>query len=395
MMVVLSGMRPTGKLHLGHLVGVLENWKKLQEKYNCYFFIANFHALTDDPKIAFEVKNNTIEVVKDWLSVGIEPNKSTLFIQSKIKEHAELHLILSMLVSLSRLFRNPTYKEKIEELRKKGIETKISLKIDDEKIDEMVKSNVEFISKTFENENNLEKIKDQIYRKLKSDILGIIKETIESSIEIEETSINSEISYGFLGYPVLQSADILIYRANFVPIGQDQIPHLELTRELAKKFNSLFKEIFPIPEPLLTEFPKVLGIDGRKMSKSYNNAVYISDDSQTLKNKIKNYFTDPQKIRKNDPGRPDICPIYYLQKIFNSQEKEEIYNDCSLGKLGCVDCKMKLFNKLDKFLEPIREKRNLIKDDEVIDILNDGSNKAKLRAQETMNLIYNAMDFNF
>jgi tryptophanyl-tRNA synthetase len=395
MMVVLSGMRPTGKLHLGHLVGVLENWKKLQEKYNCYFFIANFHALTDDPKIAFEVKNNTIEVVKDWLSVGIEPNKSTLFIQSKIKEHAELHLILSMLVSLSRLFRNPTYKEKIEELRKKGIETKINLKIDDEKIDEIIKSNVEFISKTFENKNNLEKIKDQIYRKLKSDILGIIKETIESSIEIEETSINSEISYGFLGYPVLQSADILIYRANFVPIGQDQIPHLELTRELAKKFNSLFKEIFPIPEPLLTEFPKVLGIDGRKMSKSYNNAVYISDDSQTLKNKIKNYFTDPQKIRKNDPGRPDICPIYYLQKIFNSQEKEEIYNDCSLGKLGCVDCKMKLFNKLGKFLEPIREKRNLIKDDQVIDILNDGSNKAKLRAQETMNLIYNAMDFNF
>mgnify|MGYP003850626273 CR=1 FL=1 len=394
-MIVLSGMRPTGKLHLGHLVGVLENWKKLQEKYQCYFFIANFHALTDDPKIAFEVKTNTIEVVKDWLSVGIEPNKSILFIQSKIKEHAELHLILSMLVSLSRLFRNPTYKEKIEELRKKGIETKINLKIDDEKIDEIIKSNVEFIVRTFENEKNLEKLKDQIYRKLKSDILGIVRETIENSIEIDEISTNTEISYGFLGYPVLQSADILIYRANFVPIGQDQIPHLELTRELARKFNSLFKEIFPIPEPLLTEFPKVLGIDGRKMSKSYNNAVYISDDSQTLKNKIRNYFTDPQKIRKNDPGRPDICPIYYLQKIFNSEEKEEIYKNCSLGKLGCVDCKMKLFIKLDKFLEPIREKRNLIKDEEVIDILNDGSNKAKLRAQETMNLIYDAMNFEF
>lgn len=394
-MIVLSGMRPTGKLHLGHLVGVLENWKKLQEKYQCYFFIANFHALTDDPKIAFEVKTNTIEVVKDWLSVGIEPNKSILFIQSKIKEHAELHLILSMLVSLSRLFRNPTYKEKIEELRKKGIETKINLKIDDEKIDEIIKSNVEFIVRTFENEKNLEKLKDQIYRKLKSDILGIVRETIENSIEIDEISTNTEISYGFLGYPVLQSADILIYRANFVPIGQDQIPHLELTRELARKFNSLFKEVFPIPEPLLTEFPKVLGIDGRKMSKSYNNAVYISDDSQTLKNKIRNYFTDPQKIRKNDPGRPDICPIYYLQKIFNSEEKEEIYKNCSLGKLGCVDCKMKLFIKLDKFLEPIREKRNLIKDEEVIDILNDGSNKSKLRAQETMNLIYDAMNFEF
>jgi len=394
-MIVLSGMRPTGKLHLGHLVGVLENWKKLQEKYQCYFFIANFHALTDDPKIAFEVKTNTIEVVKDWLSVGIEPNKSILFIQSKIKEHAELHLILSMLVSLSRLFRNPTYKEKIEELRKKGIETKINLKIDDEKIDEIIKSNVEFIARTFENEKNLEKLKDQIYRKLKSDILEIVRETIENSIEIDEISTNTEISYGFLGYPVLQSADILIYRANFVPIGQDQIPHLELTRELARKFNSLFKEIFPIPEPLLNEFPKVLGIDGRKMSKSYNNAVYISDDSQTLKNKIRNYFTDPQKIRKNDPGRPDICPIYYLQKIFNSEEKEEIYKNCSLGKLGCIDCKMKLFIKLDKFLEPIREKRNLIKDEEVIDILNDGSNKAKLRAQETMNLIYDAMNFEF
>jgi len=394
-MIVLSGMRPTGKLHLGHLVGVLENWKKLQEKYQCYFFIANFHALTDDPKIAFEVKTNTIEVVKDWLSVGIEPNKSILFIQSKVKEHSELHLILSMLVSLSRLFRNPTYKEKVEELRKKGIETKINLKIDDEKIDKIINSNVEFITRTFENEKNLEKLKDQIYRKLKSDFLGIIRETIENSIEIDEISTNSEISYGLLGYPVLQSADILIYRANFVPIGQDQIPHLELTRELAKKFNSLFKEIFPIPEPLLTEFPKVLGIDGRKMSKSYNNAVYISDDSQTLRNKIKNYFTDPQKIRKNDPGRPDICPIYYLQKIFNSEEKEEIYKDCSVGKLGCVDCKMKLFIKLDKFLEQIREKRNLIKDEEVIDILNDGSNKAKLRAYETMNLIYDAMNFKF
>jgi len=392
-MIVLSGMRPTGKLHIGHLVGVLENWKELQNKYKCYFFIADLHALTDNPEISFEIKNNTIEVVKDWLSVGIDYKKSVLFIQSKISEHSELHLILSMLVSLNRLFRNPTYKEKVEKLRKKGFETKLNLSIDDKKIDEKINSSIDFILKSFEIENDKEKIKEQIYRKLKSDVLEIIRTSF--NLEIEEFSVNSEISYGFLGYPVLQSADILIYRANYVPIGADQVPHLELTRELARKFNNLFSEIFPIPEPLLTEFPKVLGIDGRKMSKSYNNAVYISDDKETLKEKIKKFFTDPNKIRKNDPGRPDICPIYYLQKIFNKEEKDEIYKDCSEGKLGCVDCKMKLFNKLNTFLEPIREKRNSFKDDEIIDILNDGSIKAKERAKETMDLVYSAMNFKF
>ncbi len=392
-MIVLSGMRPTGKLHIGHLVGVLENWKHLQDKYSCYFFIANFHALTDEPNKAFEIKQNTIEVVKDWLSVGIDPNKSILFIQSKIKEHSELHIILSMLVSLNRLFRTPTYKEKVEELRRKGIESKISLSIDEEKIENVINSDVNFILKTFQIENDISRIKDQIYRKLKSDILEIIRSSISSSIEIEQFLPNSEISYGLLGYPVLQSADILVYRANYVPIGQDQLSHLELTRELAKKFNNLFKEIFPIPEPLLTDFPKVLGMDGRKMSKSYNNAIYISDDSSILKEKIKKYFTDPQKIRKNDPGRPDICPIFYLQRIFNKEEKDEIYNDCSMGKLGCVDCKIKLFNKMDKFLEPIREKRNEFKDEQILDILDEGSKKAEIRAKETIDLVYSAMNF--
>ncbi|MEO0143637.1 MAG: tryptophan--tRNA ligase [candidate division WOR-3 bacterium] len=394
-MIVLSGMRPTGKLHIGHLVGVLENWKELQNKYNCYFFIADYHALTDDIKIAFEIKSNTIEVLKDWLSVGIDPKKSVLFVQSKVKQHSEFHIILSMLVSISRLFRVPTYKEKVEELRKKGIETKFHLNIDEERVEHIIRSDVDFIMKTFDIEVDKQKIKDQIYRKLKGDFLELLREFMKTSIELEEIPVNAEISYGFLGYPVLQSSDILIYRANYVPIGQDQLSHLELTRELARKFNNIFGEIFPIPEPLLTEFPKVLGIDGRKMSKSYNNAIYISDDSNTIKEKLRKYYTDPQKIRKNDPGRPDICPIYYLQKIFNKEEREEIYNDCKSGKLGCVDCKLKLFNKMDKFLEPIREKREKIKEDEILNILNEGSQKARNRAEETMNLVLKSMNLEF
>ncbi|MEO0202818.1 MAG: tryptophan--tRNA ligase [candidate division WOR-3 bacterium] len=393
-MIVLSGMRPTGKLHIGHLVGVLNNWKELQDKYKCYFFVADYHALTDNPKIALDLRNNIIEVLKDWLSVGISPQKSILFVQSKVKQHLELHIILSMLVSISRLFRVPTYKEKVEDLRKKGIETKLNLKVNEKKLEDVISSNLDFIIKTFEIENDRQKIKDQIYRKLKSDVLELLREFTELSLDIDEIPVNSEISYGFLGYPVLQSSDILVYRADYVPIGQDQLSHLELTRELARKFNSLFGEVFPIPKPLLTEFPKVFGIDGRKMSKSYQNAIYISDDSNTIKEKIKRYYTDPQKIRKNDPGRPNICPVYYLQRIFNKEEKDEIYNDCKSGKLGCVDCKLKLFDKMNKSLEEIRYKRNRINEKEIIEILNEGSKKAQERSQETINLVFNAMNLN-
>lgn len=392
-MIVLSGMRPTGKLHIGHLVGVLENWKELQDKYKCYFFIADFHALTENPKNAFEIVQNTIEVIKDWISVGIDYKKSVIFIQSKIMEHAQLHVILSMLVSLNRLFRNPTYKEKVEELARKGFESKFALSVDENRVEESINSSLDFILKTIEIENDKKKIREQLYRKLKSDIMELLRITLDSSIIIEQFSPNTEISYGFLGYPVLQSADILIYRANFVPIGQDQLPHLELTRELARKFNSLYSEVFPIPEPILTEFPKVLGIDGRKMSKSYNNAIYISDSSQEVKEKIRKYFTDPNKIRKNDAGRPDICPIFYLHRIFNKEEKEEIYSDCSKGKLGCVDCKMKLFNKLDSYLQPIRQRREKINSEQVFDILNNGSLEAQKRANQTLELVYKAMKF--
>ncbi|MCS7244516.1 MAG: tryptophan--tRNA ligase [candidate division WOR-3 bacterium] len=392
-MIVLSGMRPTGKLHIGHLVGVLENWKHLQDKYRCYFFIADFHALTENPKNAFEIVQNTLEVVKDWISVGIDYKKSVIFVQSKVMEHAQLHLILSMLVSLNRLFRNPTYKEKVEELARRGIESKLVLNVDENRIEESINSTLDFIFKTIEIENDKSKSREQIYRKLKSDIMELLRTTLDSSIIIEQFLPNAEISYGFLGYPVLQSADILIYRANFVPIGQDQIPHLELARELARRFNSLYSEVFPIPEPILTEFPKVLGIDGRKMSKSYNNAIYISDSSNTVKEKIRKYFTDPNKIRKNDPGRPDICPIFYLHRVFNKEEKEEIYIDCSKGKLGCVDCKMKLFKKLDSYLEPIRQRREEVSSKEIFDILNDGFIEAQKRAQQTLELAYKAMKF--
>ncbi len=313
--IILSGMRPTGKLHIGHLIGVINNWKILQEKYNCFFFIADFHALTTEYNNIKEIKDYVYEMVLDWLSCGIDPQKSTIFCQSDVYQHCELHLIFSMLTPLGWLYSCPTYKEQLKEQSSKDLKT-----------------------------------------------------------------------YGFLGYPVLQAADILLYKSTKVPVGKDQIPHVELTREIARRFNSLYSEIFPEPIPLLTEFPYLPGIDGRKMSKSYNNCIFLSDDPKTIKNKVAKMFTDPKKIHKTDPGDPTNCVVYAFQKIF-SQNYKEIEILCKTGKLGCVEDKNNLTKVLETVLIPIQEKRKSYDKNNVKQILVSGKNTATTVAQETISQV--------
>jgi len=313
---VVSGMRPTGKLHLGHYYGALKNWIYLQEEYECFYFVADWHALTTEyanPKI---IKENIVEMLIDWLALGIEFPKSTIFIQSHLSEHAELHLMLSMITPLSWLERNPTYKEQEQELKDKDIHT-----------------------------------------------------------------------YGFLGYPVLQAADILIYKAHKVPVGVDQVPHLELTREIARRFNFLYQEIFPLPEALLTETPKILGIDGRKMSKSYNNAILLSDPPPVVEEKVAQMFTDPARKRKSDPGTPDICNVYTFHNLYSLPEVVEmIEHDCRMAQIGCVECKKKLAPRVIEFLAPIQERRRYYLDhqDIIEEILLAGNKKAQDIARQTL-----------
>jgi len=309
-------MRPTGKLHLGNLHGALTNWKRLQEEYECFFFVADWHALTSEYQETRFIKEFIWEMLIDWLSVGLDPNKSTLFIQSKLPEHAELHLIFSMITPLPWLERNPTYKEQIKELVEKDLNT-----------------------------------------------------------------------YGFLGYPVLQAADILIYKANFVPVGVDQLPHVELTREIARRFNYLYKEVFPIPEPILTEMPKILGIDGRKMSKSYHNAIYLSDTPKVIREKTLQMFTDKTRLRKTDPGHPDICNVFSFHKLYTSPEKvSQIEEDCKKARIGCVECKKLLAENLIKGLAPLQEKRQYYQEhlEELKDIIDAGIKKARSVATTTL-----------
>ena len=313
---VLSGMRPTGKLHLGNLHGALTNWKRLQEEYECFFFVADWHALTSEYQETNFIKEFIWEMLIDWLSVGLDPNKSTLFIQSKLPEHAELHLIFSMITPIPWLERNPTYKEQIKELVEKDLNT-----------------------------------------------------------------------YGFLGYPVLQAADILIYKANFVPVGVDQLPHVEITREIARRFNYLYKEVFPIPEPILTEMPKILGIDGRKMSKSYHNAIYLSDPPKVIREKTLQMFTDKTRLRKTDPGHPDICNVFSFHKLYTSPEKvSQIEEDCKKAIIGCVECKKLLAENLIKGLAPLQEKRQYYQEHlgELKDIIDTGIKKARSVATTTL-----------
>ena len=309
-------MRPTGKLHLGNLHGALTNWKRLQEEYECFFFVADWHALTSEYQETNFIKEFIWEMLIDWLSVGLDPNKSTLFIQSKLPEHAELHLIFSMITPIPWLERNPTYKEQIKELVEKELNT-----------------------------------------------------------------------YGFLGYPVLQAADILIYKANFVPVGVDQLPHVEITREIARRFNYLYKEVFPIPEPILTEMPKILGIDGRKMSKSYHNAIYLSDPPKVIREKTLQMFTDKTRLRKTDPGHPDICNVFSFHKLYTSPEKvNQIEEDCKKARIGCVECKKLLAENLIKGLAPLQEKRQYYQEHlgELKDIIDTGIKKARSVATTTL-----------
>ncbi len=320
----LSGMRPSGKLHLGHLHGVLENWKRLQEEYECFFFVADWHALTTNYKRSWEVPENINDMVLDWLAVGIDPEKATLFIQSDIKEHAELHLLLSMITPLSWLERNPTYKEQKQQLKDKDIST-----------------------------------------------------------------------YGFLGYPVLQAADIIMYKANKVPVGVDQLPHVELTREITRRFNYLYREVFPVPDALLAETPKLPGLDGRKMSKSYGNSIFISDSPDEIRKKIMTMVTDIERPRKSDPGDPEKrCIAFNLHKLYMPEERlKEIVEDCKAAKLGCVACKRELSEAVVKFLEPIWEKRAEYEKGayDVKAVLKEGAKRARKEAQKTMEEVRDAL----
>jgi tryptophanyl-tRNA synthetase len=311
---ILSGMRPTGKLHLGNYVGALENWVKLQDEYNNYHLIADYHALTTNLDTS-NVYQDSIDMLIDWLSAGLDPVKSPMFRQSQIKEHTELNLIFGMLISVSRLERNPTLKDQVRDLN----------------IDTM--------------------------------------------------------AFGHLGYPVLQAADILLYKGNAVPVGEDQVPHIEITREIARRFNNQYGEVFPEPEPLLTNFARLPGLDGEaQMSKSRGNTILLSDEPETIKAKLKKAVTDPQKIRKGDPGRPEICLIFSYHKKFNPGEVLAIEKDCRSGQLGCFDCKMNCAAKISNFLEPIIEKRKFYEanPDIVRDVLSDGEKRGKLEAEKTM-----------
>ncbi len=311
---ILSGLRPTGKVHIGNYFGALVNWIKFQEEYECYYEVADWHVLTTDLEHIDLMQKNIIETVTDWIAAGIDPYKATIFVQSGVKEHAEFHLLLSMLVSVSRLQRNPTLKEQIRDLNKE----------------------------------------------------------------------EEQISYGHLGYPVLQTADILLYKPEKVPVGEDQLPHLELSRELARRFNSLFGETFPIPEPILSHAPRVPGVDKRKMSKSLNNAIYLSDAKEEVENKIKKAFTDPLKIKLGDKGHPDGCVVFAYHNLINKEEIPEIREGCESGRLGCVECKKNCAFKMNEFLNPIRDKRKNLKEDDVRGILNEGTKRAREFAKKTM-----------
>ena len=327
-MRILSGMRPTGKLHIGHLFGALSSWVNLQEQgHDCFFFVADWHALTTHYNETDEIVKNSIELVKSYLAVGIDPKKSTIFIQSEIKEHAELALLFSMFVSVSRLERVPTYKE----------------------------------------------IKQQL----------------------SERDLSNA---GFLIYPVLQAADILIYRAQGVPVGEDQVYHIELTREIARKFNYLYKkEVFPEPEPILSKVPKLLGTDGRKMSKSYGNTIPLISTEDEVRKMIMPMVTDPARKRRTDPGDPGNCPVWDYHKAFEISEEDAqwVIDGCKNAKIGCVDCKKLLLKNMKEKLEPIWERYNSLTDDYVKDVIVEGNKKARSIAQETMEMVRSAMNLDY
>jgi tryptophanyl-tRNA synthetase len=313
---ILSGMRPTGRLHLGNLHGALDNWVQLQAQYQCFFFVADWHALTTDYATPAGIEENSWNMILDWLSVGLDPQQSTLFVQSQVKEHAELYVLLGMFTPLPWLERNPTYKEIQDQLTQKDLAT-----------------------------------------------------------------------YGFLGYPVLQAADIIIYKANGVPVGKDQLPHVELTREIARRFNFLYREVFPVPDALLTEVPLLPGTDGRKMSKSYGNCIFITESPKEVSDKILRMMTDPQRVRRNDPGNPEVCPAFAYHKVYSSPEEvAQVSHGCMTAEIGCVDCKKILIKNVLARIEPYYHRRLELEQDmeQVRAIIADGNGRARAEARQTM-----------
>ncbi len=325
--VVLSGMRSTGKLHLGNYFGAVRNWVDLQDRYDCYYFVADWHALTTDYADPSKVADNTLEVVADYLASGLDPEKSVIFVQSLVPEHAELFLLLSMITPLGWLERVPTYKEQIRELENRDLAT-----------------------------------------------------------------------FGFLGYPVLQTADIIIYRADFVPVGEDQQSHLELSREITRRFNSLYGPVFPEPKALFTPTPKVPGLDGRKMSKSYANTIDLADEPDEIRRKCKGMFTDPLRQLRKDPGHPETCNLYQFHLLVSSEEtREQVARECRLAQIGCVDDKKLIAERLIEFLTPIRERRaELMRDrSTLLDIVRDGSRRARERARETLERVREGLSIDY
>jgi len=328
-MRIVSGSRPTGRLHLGHLRGALTNWLALQDRAECFFFVADWHALTTGYEDTSGIRSSTHDMVLDWLAVGLDPQRVVLFVQSAVKEHAELHLLLSMIVPTPWLLRNPTIKDQAREL-------------------------------------------------------GLIHDESEMS----------QLNYGLLGYPVLQSADILLYRARGVPVGIDQVPHLELTREVARRFNRLYREVFPEPEALLTESPKIPGTDGRKMSKSYNNAVFLDEPERDITAKLSRMATDPRRVRRNDPGDPADCPAFNLHRIYcTPDEIEYVTQNCRTAGIGCLDCKKIMIKHVLAELAPIRARRAELETRAGIveDVLADGNTRARAVAADTMVAVREAM----
>jgi tryptophanyl-tRNA synthetase len=326
---VLSGMRPTGKLHLGNYMGALYNWVRLQHQYECFFFIADWHALTTDYADTSRVRENILDVALDWLGAGLDPERSTMFLQSWVPQHAELHLLFSMITPLGWLERVPTYKEQQENLQEKDLST-----------------------------------------------------------------------YGFLGYPLLMAADVLVYQADMVPVGQDQVVHVELTREVARRFNNIYpgadaaRPVLPEPQVLLTPSPKLPGTDGRKMSKSYGNTILLTDPEVEIRKKLKTMVTDPARIRRSDPGNPDICPVFDLHRIFSSAEtQQKAAEGCRTAGIGCIECKGWLADGVVAELAPLQERRRQYESNpqQAWEILDAGSARARIRAEETMRQVRDAM----
>jgi tryptophanyl-tRNA synthetase len=387
-MRIVSGMRPTGKLHLGHYFGVIKNWLKLQDSNECFFFVADWHALTNKYKETFDLKQNIYDLVIDWLSCGINPEKSTIFVQSGVKEHSELALLFGMITPKSWLELNPSYKDLKFNLIFQYIRDFLfgkNIKIDQDKLHEIV-------YKAFYHKKDID------YEGLTKDLTDLkIKQEIVNEIvhNIKEGDIGKDIdTFGFFGYPILMAADILIYNADAVPVGEDQLPHIEITREIARRFNNLYSPIFKEPQALLTESSKLLGTDGRKMSKSYNNTIALSEPRETLEKKVLSMKTDPQRLKKTDPGRPEICNVFSYHKYFtDSQEVDKIQAKCRIAEIGCVECKRILFENIDKFLSPIREKRKEYEENigYIEKIIMTGTEKAKEVAKENMKDVRNVM----